>query len=327
MIEELFQQQPKQLIRDIQSLHGHCATLSSRLSSLTHLTDIELLTQQDDATLTQLLQQSQTILSNDAEKQLVESLKTFECFSQTSKFMHIIRSELEAEWILAPMLLSSSIASLNGSTILDRHLVLVLARFIGKELMPRIRPRLLYRASSDGWRASDFYRRVVGHAPTSLVLVKVKQSGNIFGGYFGVRIPSPPTEDEPDKDIMDPSGTSFLFSLVNREHRPLRFKLDLTRKAPLQVQQDSDFCFGARVVEAGKVSQYPTCVLWNGGELANHTDGVVANSIKDSETAHEIDLECEREAGLEAPTFELDKAFLTGNLSFSCQEIECYAMS
>ena len=67
-------------------------------------------------------------------------------------------------------------------------------------------PKLLYRASRDGWEAKDFHDKCDGKGAT-VVLVKSDDGGYVFGGYTDVPWSSP------SFDAYKYSSESFLFSL------------------------------------------------------------------------------------------------------------------
>ena len=73
---------------------------------------------------------------------------------------------------------------------------------------------LLYRGSCDGFRASDFHSRCDYKAKT-LTIVK-STNGNIFGGFTSAQWKSTHSW-QVDKN-------AFIFSLVNKENRPLIFE-------------------------------------------------------------------------------------------------------
>ena len=93
---------------------------------------------------------------------------------------------------------------------------------------------LKYRASRDGFKASDFHSHCDGIANT-LTIIKAK-SGNIFGGF---------TEQawhSRKKFVTDPKA--FLFSLVNKEDKP--FKVLCSNEGEKAIGCDSKYgpCFG-----------------------------------------------------------------------------------
>jgi len=93
---------------------------------------------------------------------------------------------------------------------------------------------LKYRASRDGFKASDFHSHCDGIAKT-LTIIKAK-SGNIFGGF---------TEQEwhsSREDVTD--HKAFIFSLINKEEKP--FKVQCSNEGENAIYCWSDFgpCFG-----------------------------------------------------------------------------------
>ena len=75
---------------------------------------------------------------------------------------------------------------------------------------------LLYRGSRDGFRASDFHS-CCDYKPITLTIVK-SASGNIFGGFTSAQWKSPVY----GSFVYD--KRAFIFSLVNRDNRPLIFE-------------------------------------------------------------------------------------------------------
>ena len=73
---------------------------------------------------------------------------------------------------------------------------------------------LLYRGSRDGFQASDFHFRC-DHKPNTLTIVKTI-NGNIFGGFTSAQWKSTAS--------LDIDKRAFIFSLVNKENRPLIFE-------------------------------------------------------------------------------------------------------
>jgi hypothetical protein len=93
---------------------------------------------------------------------------------------------------------------------------------------------LKYRASRDGFKASDFHSHCDGIAK-SLTIIKAK-SGNIFGGF---------TEQawhSDDDFVADPKA--FLFSLVNKEENS--FKVMCSNEGNQAICCNSNYgpCFG-----------------------------------------------------------------------------------
>ena len=94
---------------------------------------------------------------------------------------------------------------------------------------------LKYRASRDGFKATDFHSHCDGIAKT-LTIIKAK-SGNIFGGF---------TEQEwhsSREDVTDPKA--FIFSLINKEEKPFKVQCSNGGKEALRCRSDLGPCFGA----------------------------------------------------------------------------------
>lgn len=72
---------------------------------------------------------------------------------------------------------------------------------------------LLYRASRDGFSASDFHQKC-DYKTSTLVIIR-SASGNVFGGY---------TEASWDGDWYKQDPAAFLFSLTNKENSPVKLK-------------------------------------------------------------------------------------------------------
>ena len=73
---------------------------------------------------------------------------------------------------------------------------------------------LLYQGSRDGFLASNFHSRC-DTKPNTLIIVK-STSGNIFGGFTSAQWKSTGSYEYDSK--------AFIFSLVNKENRPLLFE-------------------------------------------------------------------------------------------------------
>jgi len=78
---------------------------------------------------------------------------------------------------------------------------------------------LIYKGSKDGFKASDFHSKCDDKSNT-LVIVK-SSNGNIFGGYTEQSWSNTdPISERNDK----PDSNAFIFSLINKENRPLKIK-------------------------------------------------------------------------------------------------------
>ena len=155
---------------------------------------------------------------------------------------------------------------------------------------------LKYRASRDGFKASDFHSHCDG-IPNTLTVIKAR-SGNIFGGF---------TEQawhSDDDFVADPKA--FIFSLVNKEEKP--FKVLCSNEGQYAIYCDSKFgpCFG--------------------GDDDNITDICI-----ESDSNMNKDSECGFGYSYQHPDYEYDtdKAnnILAGSKCFETFEIEVYAKS
>jgi hypothetical protein len=72
----------------------------------------------------------------------------------------------------------------------------------------------LYQGSRDGFGAFDFHSHC-DHKPNTLTIVK-SINGNIFGGFTRAQWKSTTS--------LDIDKSAFIFSLVNKENRPLLFE-------------------------------------------------------------------------------------------------------
>jgi hypothetical protein len=81
----------------------------------------------------------------------------------------------------------------------------------------------LYRGTRDGFGAKDFHSKCDGHSNT-LTILKAKESSFIFGGFTTVDWESCPW---PGKYKSDPNA--FIFSLTNKDNKPLKMKVNQER--------------------------------------------------------------------------------------------------
>ena len=117
-----------------------------------------------------------------------------------------------------------------NSTIIESHL------YIDKW-------KLIYRGSRDGFSLDDFQTRCVCKSPT-LTIFKAKKSGYIFGEYTEV-----------GRTKMDPNA--YLFSLTNKDKKPLKIKIDLEPLFFLEPNQ-SVFCASEYFLKIGYVLDEPS---------------------------------------------------------------------
>jgi hypothetical protein len=85
------------------------------------------------------------------------------------------------------------------------------------QFSPNDKWSLLYRATWDGFGSHDFHSKCDGHSNT-LTILKAKESEFIFGGFTTVTWES--------SSLFKSDPNAFLFSLTNRDKRPLKTKID-----------------------------------------------------------------------------------------------------
>jgi hypothetical protein len=88
------------------------------------------------------------------------------------------------------------------------------------EFSPNDKWSLLYRGTRDGFGAKDFHTNCDGHSNT-LTIFKAKESKFIFGGYTTVAWDS--------SDDYKSDANAFIFSLTNKDNKPLKIKINLNR--------------------------------------------------------------------------------------------------
>ena len=102
----------------------------------------------------------------------------------------------------------------DSRIIIEESLSQKLEELLKKKDMNGRKWSLLYQGSRDGFLAYDFHSRC-DSKPNTLTIIK-SQSGNIFGAFTSVLWNSIGTWQD-DK-------SAFIFSLVNKENRPLIFE-------------------------------------------------------------------------------------------------------
>jgi hypothetical protein len=121
---------------------------------------------------------------------------------------------------------------------------------------------LKYRASRDGFKASDFHIKCDGIGNT-LIVIKAK-SGNIFGGY---------TEQKWHSRggfVTDPNA--FIFSLVNKEEKPFKVMCSDEGKTALYCSSKSGPCFGRLDFDIKSDSNINKESYCNFGDSYRHPD-------------------------------------------------------
>ncbi len=74
----------------------------------------------------------------------------------------------------------------------------------------------MYRGSRDGFGAQDFHSKCDNKSPT-LSICKARGSSYIFGGFASVSFNGSQNKSDPN---------AFLFSLTNKDNKPLKMKVD-----------------------------------------------------------------------------------------------------
>ena len=90
------------------------------------------------------------------------------------------------------------------------------------QFSPNDKWSLLYRGTRDGFGAVDFHTRCDGHSNT-LTILKTKQSQFIFGGFTTAKW------ETPKFPKFKSDRNAFIFSLTNKDNRPLKMKIKQNR--------------------------------------------------------------------------------------------------
>ena len=93
---------------------------------------------------------------------------------------------------------------------------------------------LLYQGSRDGFGASNFHS-LCDHKPNTLTIVN-SSNGNIFGGFTSAQWNSTVS--------LDYDKSAFIFSLVNKENRPLIFEQSSSEKYSIGSYKNCGPIFG-----------------------------------------------------------------------------------
>jgi len=146
--------------------------------------------------------------------------------------------------------------------------------------------KLIYRATQDGFEASQFHSKCDDKLNT-LVVIK-SENGNVFGGY---------TEQSWSGQDYKNDENAFIYSLINKLNKPLKMKCIDSKRA---IFCNSDFGpnFGSYDIEIKSNSNINTDSNSNLGDSYKHPD-----YEKDSNEA---------------------KSFLAGSHKFKVSEIEVY---
>ena len=108
--------------------------------------------------------------------------------------------------------------------------------------------------------------------------VQVKDGGFIIGAYTHCKWPAASGR------VADPTGKSFLFSLVNADGKAVRFSL---RDKDRAIELGSGINFGGFYREGGKVVGWPNFILMHKGQAADQKDANFAFDPKEHGAAYQ----------------------------------------
>jgi hypothetical protein len=157
------------------------------------------------------------------------------------------------------------------------------------EFSPNDKWSLLYRGTRDGFGSQDFHSKCDGKSNT-LTLVKAQQSSYIFGGFTTVEWDS--------SSIWKSDPNAFLFSLTNKDNKPLKMKIDSNK------HQHAIFCHS----ECGP-SYVGGIIIKNNANTTIDSYSNLGFNYKHPQYAYE--------------TVEAE-SFLAGSYKFQLAEIEVY---
>ena len=150
--------------------------------------------------------------------------------------------------------------------------------------------KLIYRASIDGFGATDFHSKCDGKSPT-LIILKAKETGFIFGGY---------TEATWQGDeIQKSDNNSFIFSLTNKDNNPCKL---MTTQSELSI-----FC------------SPETGPSFGTGEIHIEHNANIKNEFDSFSDLSEVYIHPQYGYGTNEA-----KKFLAGSYHFQLSEIEVY---
>jgi len=135
----------------------------------------------------------------------------------------------------------------------------------------------------------------------------VKDNNFIFGAYTHCAWPAV------RGTVADPTGKSFLFSLVNKADKAVRFSL---RDKDCAIELGDCICFGADKYEHGDLAGFPNFIIMhmNNG-AADKVDASAAFSVN-SKKAYQPDDAAQL----------CDNNFLAGRQRFTLSEIQVYQL-
>jgi len=166
-------------------------------------------------------------------------------------------------------------------------------------------PRLIYRATRDGYSPQGFYSRCEEQGPF-ILLTKIKESGYVFGAYCATGIPAQHSSNH------DPTYSSFLFSLTNRCNVPLRFTV--TRGVAIR-RQEYALYFG-----------WSQLAIFISKRPLNHEGSGAAQWDQALPSDHyTLDSACTDHQG-RSSNIDITAEALFGSKTFSFKEVEVYAL-
>jgi len=136
--------------------------------------------------------------------------------------------------------------------------------------------------------------------------VQVADNNFVFGAYTHCTWPS-----AADAVVADPTGKSFLFSLVNASGTAVRFSL---RDKDRAIRVAGSVSFGAGKYEDGKTTGFPNFILMFKG-VADQKDANCSNHPKNHGAPYQTDDDT-----------VCDETFLAGQKYFSLEQIEVYQL-
>ena len=127
----------------------------------------------------------------------------------------------------------------------------------------------------------------------------------VFGAYTHCSWPAA------EGIVADPSGKSFLFSLINASGNAVRFSL---REKGRAIRLTDRICFGASKYEDGKETGYANFILMHKG-AADQKDANAANDCERHNTPYQPD-----------DGAVCGETFLAGQQHFAAAEIEVFQL-
>jgi hypothetical protein len=149
-------------------------------------------------------------------------------------------------------------------------------------------------------------------------------TGYVFGAYTAVDWPNQPAKGASRVIVSDPSGASFLFSLINAYDRPFRMSL-IDRECAICVDPLSGPMFGTDVRGADGWVKWSNLDLMKCGMPANVSHGNCARCASARsciKQAYQLD----EWASVPPIDFDPDDYTLSGQSGFAAAEIEVYSM-